>query len=671
MSHSMPWDWLTNGGNHIEFDSLESLDVKVVQSMNLFETDVRSWIGPYDRFFYSINAPSLQYVSVEACSFTFSLLVKLLESVSSLKRLQITLPANNVIRLYDTKPSAQLRRIIYKHSLVVLSTTDAIELANDIFCVPNLAEGSKLELSEFSAHLDITGIGWTFLKILTIYTEIDFEDVAKMLEIMTGLLVLDARNCRDIPIPPQYWDIASNESPAFVDIQGLPFSIDVGETVCIRVVVPNDADKSKPMLFAPFPGTPWDSVMLDLVGNSTGISVPVELNPANDMRNDARFSTHVYEADVLLRDVDTYRPKGYVEFRDAQWNPEDPQEPQPYIPEKLYVSYLLEIPVVDRYGASPYSLSNYLQLPQCRVSDPEGRWVSVDDIPFDVTTLPLPDNNNRIWMPYNCQLKRISYKDFAQCLLEKYPNMHLFGDSNTRRYLKKITTLGEWCGTAEEHNTTGCICEDHKDPFERFSAEARRSFIDMDPLDGGRTPNGTFSETSAPANKSRIFFHKWEGLMEKQHVDWQDVFKDNKIETAYGHPQVAVFSLINWDSAFLSRELFLRYLDLLVDYIKHGYSARTEIIVRTGQYYCCRSDASTKKRKFSRLRNKSFDQQAIDKFKSRLGAKHKVSVWDVSAISENLPYETRKQAVVCASNHVRSEIVETENQVFFNHLCGA
>ncbi|KAJ1663167.1 hypothetical protein IW140_005667 [Coemansia sp. RSA 1813] len=474
--------------------------------------------------------------------------------------------------------------------------------------------------------------------------------------------------CQDIPIPPWFWDVASRETPAFVDIPGLPFKLDVGETVCIRVVVPK-AVKKRPLLFVPFPGMPMDSVVLDLVGNNTGISVPVELKLVNDARNYMRYSTHIYEADVLLRDVDTYHPEGYVEFRDAQWNPEDPQEPQPYVPEKLYVSYLLEIPVVDKHGKSPYSLNNYLQLPQCNVSNPEGRWVSIDDIPFNTRKLPLPDNNNRIWMPYDCRLKRVSYKKFAKCLLERYPNMHVFGDSNTRRYLKKITTLGAWCGTTEERNTAGCICEDYVDPFDRFSIHARSSFIDMDPLNGGHIPSGEFSMTSAPANKSRIFFRKWEGLTERFSLDWQDVFKANNIETVHGHPQVAIFSLTNWDAAFSSRAIFLRDLTLLLDHIEHGYSMGTEIIIRTGQYYCCRSDSSNWKRKYSRLRNKSFDQQVIDEFKRRLGAKYKISIWDVSAISENLPYEARKQAVVCASNHARSEIVETENQVLFNYLC--
>ncbi|KAJ2550761.1 hypothetical protein EV175_003948, partial [Coemansia sp. RSA 1933] len=349
----------------------------------------------------------------------------------------------------------------------------------------------------------------------------------------THLFRPPAIKCRDIPIPPWFWDATIEDTPAFVDILRPPVPLDVGETVCVRVVVPGDG-KNRPMLFAPFPDTPWDSVMLDLVGNNTGFSVPVELAAAEDARNYDRYSTHVYEADVLLRDVDVYHPEGYLEYRDARWNPEDPQEPQPYVPEKLYISDLLQVSVVDRDGSSPYSLSRYMDLPQCNVSNPEGRWISVSDIPFETSELPLPDNNNRIWMPYDCRLKRISYHNFAQCLVEKYPMMHVFGDSNTRRYMKKITTLGEWCSTAEEQDSRECICEDYIEPFDRFSPHVRYSFIDMDPLTGGRVPSGVFSMTRPAPGKTRIMFRKWEGLISP---DWEMTFNMTPTERTYGHPQ--------------------------------------------------------------------------------------------------------------------------------------
>ncbi|KAJ2544013.1 hypothetical protein EV175_005931 [Coemansia sp. RSA 1933] len=142
-------------------------------------------------------------------------------------------------------------------------------------------------------------------------------------------------------------------------------------------------------------------------------------------------------------------------------------------------------------------------------------------------------------------------------------------------------------------------------------------------------------------------------------------------ERTYGHPQVVIFSLTNWDSAFSTLQVFVHDVEVLLDHVEREYSASTEIIVRTGQYFCCRTDTSKLKRKYSRLRNKSFDRHVVDAFKRRFGATRKVSIWDVSAISENQPQAAREQAIVCPANHARSEVIETENQVLFNYMCGS
>ncbi|KAI9502692.1 hypothetical protein GGI25_003547 [Coemansia spiralis] len=474
------------------------------------------------------------------------------------------------------------------------------------------------------------------------------------------------RLCGQLSIPKQYWDIKSSEMPAFVDI---PYTkaINVGETVCIRVVVPKNPYNAS-MVFTPFSNTPWDSVLLDLVGVETGISIPVDLKLASDVRNYDKHSTHVYEADVQLRDVDVYRPEGYVEYRDALWNAEMPLDPQPFNPEPLYVSAALEVSALDRYGNSTFSLSKYMDLPLCAESNPEGRWVAGENLPFSASTLPHPDNHNRVWLPYNCRLQHISYQSFAQCLIDKYPVVHFFGDSNMRRALKKITTLGEWCSTPEEQATAKCLCEDYRDSFERFNVNSRNTIVDMDPIGGGHMPNGSFSLSAPPANKSRVFLRKWEGLVEAFSLDWKDAFRDT-IGDVFGHPQVIVLSLTNWDSAFSARAVFLRDVELLLGFIESGYRPSTEIIIRTGQYYCCRSDTTPWKRRYSRLRNKAFDREIISAFHNRFNGTRSIRVWDVAAISEHRPYHARNQSLSCPSNHVRSEIVEVENQVLFNYMC--
>ncbi|KAJ2523353.1 hypothetical protein H4217_000145 [Coemansia sp. RSA 1939] len=195
VSHSMPWDWLVNGKAHIGFDSLENLSVKIIVKSPSNQFDAHSlWVGPHDRLNYTVSAPSLQCLSIEACAFSFSLVWRILESCGEIKRLQINLETHNVIRLHRVKPSAQFRRVVFKHSQAVMSIVDAVDLANDVFSIPNLADGLEFQLSQFSSQLDVTTTCWTFLKSLTIYKDIAFDDILTMLQRMTSLLVIDARN---------------------------------------------------------------------------------------------------------------------------------------------------------------------------------------------------------------------------------------------------------------------------------------------------------------------------------------------------------------------------------------------------------------------------------------------------------------------------------------------
>ncbi|KAJ2557326.1 hypothetical protein EV175_001413 [Coemansia sp. RSA 1933] len=477
----------------------------------------------------------------------------------------------------------------------------------------------------------------------------------------------DYYRCADLPIPPEYWTLEEATSPAFVDIPRTK-GIEVGETVCVRVVVPARPHRVS-VLYAPFPEMGWDSVMVDLVGNDTGISVPVKLRPSPDYRNMIRDSVHVYEADVLLRDVDLFRPHGQVEYRDAEWNPEDGLPIVPYDPEQLLISDLLEVEVTDEFGRSPYSLARYAELPLCTEPDAEGRWVDAQDVPIDLESMPSPDPQGRVWLPYTCRLKRYSYPEFAQCLLHKYPMMHFYGDSNTRRMLKKVTTLGEWCSTPESFATHPCICEDHEEKFERFNVDRHEIVIDIDPVDGGRTPLVMpASAAFPPPNKSRIYFRRWGGLTARNPMPWPRSFEAG-VQHYFGTPQVVMLSLTNWDAAFSTRTFFAAQLDHLISLMQSSYGPEINIILRTGQYYCCRTDLTRTKRQYTRMRNQGFDQYISNVFKERLGPTRNISIWDVSSLMEGQPFKARSTPPFCDSNHARSEILEVENQILFNHLC--
>ncbi|KAI9502690.1 hypothetical protein BX070DRAFT_235730 [Coemansia spiralis] len=474
-----------------------------------------------------------------------------------------------------------------------------------------------------------------------------------------------SRRCADLPVPPDHWHLADG-SPAFVSIPNAA-PIGVGGSVCVRVVVPPRPHNAT-VLYTPFPGTPWDSVLLDMVGNATNISVPVDLRPIRHVMNTERSSVHIYEADVVLRDADVYIPQGILEYRDAEWNPEMRELLVPYAPANLTIDDGLVVEAVEAAdgGENPYSLSRHMELPLCTESSPEGRWVSIDDLPFDPSWVPLPDNNGRVWLPYACRLKRYSYERFAHCLRERYPVLHLFGDSNIRRMMKKLTTLGQWCSTPEQQATKACFCEDHEEKFDRFNVDARDIFFDIDARAGGWMQTRSFDLTRAPQDKARIYMRRWDGLT-RSRAPWSEPFEKNI--TTFGRPQMAIVALTNWDAAFSPRAFYAQELERLLDFIESGFGVDTEIVVRTGQYYCCRHDESRTQRMYTRLRTKAFDQYIRDVFNDRFNGTRRISVWDVAAISERRPLEARMESIPCHSNHARSEVIEVENQVLFNYMC--
>ncbi|KAJ2158015.1 hypothetical protein GGF46_004094 [Coemansia sp. RSA 552] len=420
------------------------------------------------------------------------------------------------------------------------------------------------------------------------------------------------KKCSQVQIPPQWWEAQEDFAPPFVSIPDLR-PIHAGETVCIRVVVPAREHRAS-LWYMPLPNMPWDSVLLDLVGLNTSVSVPVNLQMVQDFRNTNRSSVHVYEADVTLRDADSYVPRGVVEFRDAQWNPQSGLRPVEYDPEPLFISPQLQVTVDD--PNRKYTLDNYLELPLCTEPDAEGRWIRQADLPFNQTLVPAAENHGLVWLPYDCRLRPISYQEFGLCTQTRYPRMHWFGDSNIRRSMKKIVTLGEWCTDPERLETRQCLCEDYSEPFDPFDPRRRDTVIDLDRTAGGQAIAVPEDFTVIPPNKTRIYMHKMEGLYTvsgKKH--WLTMLQEQRVAKRFGHPMAMVMSLTAWDSAFLPREYFSQQMDRMLDYMDQEYSNFTEIYVRTGQYFCCRTDSSKKTRSYSRLRNSYYSRYVVDAFR--------------------------------------------------------
>ncbi|KAJ2156961.1 hypothetical protein GGF46_004832 [Coemansia sp. RSA 552] len=424
----------------------------------------------------------------------------------------------------------------------------------------------------------------------------------------------------------------------------------------------------------------WDSVLLDMVGNNTGVNVPVDLKPAPDRRNKDRRSTHIYQADVVLRDADTYRPQGYLEFRDAQWNPDDGGTPQ-LVPEDLTVVDWMKVTVVDD-GQSPYNLKRYPGLPLCTEMDMDGRWVPAASLPFSPSLVPTADHHGLVWLPYDCRLRNIPYRNFVKDLTETNKLVHWFGDNNMQRSAKKITSLGAWCSRPRSLTQKSiCYCDDAKERFSKYNVDRQETVVELTMSGGGRSiATQRFSTKDIRGGRARMVLFKMDGLSDRlqpgrkkagnKEPNWKQRFESGMVRRL-GSPSMVIVSLSNWGPALSTRTSFIQDLHLLVTHLKSTYVSGIKVVLRTGQYFCCRSDPMGSKYRNSRLRDRSFDNLIISTFRQTLGNVFDIRVWDVARISERRPHAFRLEDPRCLTNYSPSDIVDVENQVLFNHLANS
>ncbi|ORX72852.1 hypothetical protein DL89DRAFT_320606 [Linderina pennispora] len=423
-------------------------------------------------------------------------------------------------------------------------------------------------------------------------------------------------SCAANPLDSAVWRYSGNSTPFAVPAKPGPLYIEAGNPVCIRVVVPpaqpggDSAKTSKQMthLFQPLAGNPmhWDSIILDAVGQKSGVSVPIHLHPVRHLSMIDRGFVH----------------SGLLEYRDAMWNYEHPSKVPPYAPEAISADF--EIAVSVRHS-SPYHLNNYAKLPFCEHADVHGRW-----------------------------LRGYTYSEFLQCLDVNRPlspdrgepyTIHWFGDTNSRRALKKITSLGDWC-SGNDLGSAKCQCDDSSEGFGRFTGQnkVRDSLIHLNDEDGGWSvsEDGKHKGRTVTSPLARIHFHRWEGL------------------TAVGkfhRADLVVLSLVNIDVSFGTFLEYTHALDELVRHLRSHY-AETAIVLRTPQYFCCRAPSGAPLRRMQKDRNMQFYDYTHRLLKHSFGSL--LRVWDAGGITEALPMTKRKAISRCGIN---------ANHLLINSLC--
>ncbi|KAJ2327205.1 hypothetical protein IWW51_001878 [Coemansia sp. RSA 2702] len=503
-------------------------------------------------------------------------------------------------------------------------------------------------------------------------------------------------SCAAQPLDAAVWDLrtAGSSRPFAILPAGRRLSngggvlkVTAGQPVCVRIVVPPTSlggvlakqEKTIVELFQPLPSEPglWDSIVLDAVGQKSGISIPIRLRPMQHAHMARRDAVHVYEGELRAYDADVFALDGVVEYRDAAWNYEQPAPlPSTYRPESIAVPRGAQVKVIVP-RASSFHPDNYARLPVCQRADEPGRWISTEALPFAAETHGLPVYSGRAWLPYRCRLRGYTYSEFLQCLDDHRPfasdspekyTIHWFGDTNTRRALKKITSLGAWCsGTMATRSQ--CLCDDSGEAFPRFTGQntVRDTLLELNDEDGGWSvrEDGAKKDRDMSNPQARIYFHRWEGLTRYNGARWQTTLQPDRIG-AYPRADLVVVSLGNMDVSFTQFLEHARQLNELVELLQAAYDDQ-HIVLRMPQYFCCRAPSGNPPRRMQRDRNRLYGEYMRRLFELHFGTR--LHVWDVGSIAETLPLELRKEVTACAVNTVPSELVDLENLQLINGIC--
>jgi hypothetical protein len=259
-------------------------------------------------------------------------------------------------------------------------------------------------------------------------------------------------------------------------------------TLCLGIVVyiPDDYGKNISHGLA-IDNYPPDAIYLDIIGKDFQVvpkTEPTFVQAEVSEKGTARY----YKINVDFRDPDDYFVSGYLEciltalILDINylWNFEVKEDvfwnPFPLRILELENQYKIVDKLKIRIKGSSIV---YQMLPLCTNGDSEGRWVKSSFVesesshnlsltdwstPRDSSTV-YQSPEGKIWVPYNCRYRPISYSEFTSCLSKSDTLLHVYGDSNIRRALKAITTGGAWCNTLYDPTSWDCQCTDQgRDP---------------------------------------------------------------------------------------------------------------------------------------------------------------------------------------------------------------
>lgn len=449
-----------------------------------------------------------------------------------------------------------------------------------------------------------------------------------------------------------------------------------GQPFCVRVFIQSSI-KSAPSTnstFRPIPGYDIDSIEIHARGKS--IFIPFDVNAVKSDQQQYR----IYEADIRLYDEDEYELSGTVEYINGEWNLDYKGIQDYYLGWPLFNDTVTSIKIRSDakrlFTDKEYiPLKEYSRMPICENGNHTGRWIPKNLLPSEYKEHlpPLQGTKNElVWVPYNCRYKPYTPEMFMQCVSKQYPKgIQWFGDSNSRRSVKKLVSNGTWCAyPIPQKNQQSCDCEDWRDESTRkyFSAWSTCNFkfrignvpVNMDFI-GGLT--GTMCSRKKPSQGVEMLLKEISGFNGKPNSS-APLTRMEKLSLLF-------VGIVNWDAAKLPVNAFQKELDTFAGYFASVYDDLEKekspgMILRSGQFFCCTKPGGG--RLYTRKRLAAYNDLYFEKFGEKIPLD--LGRWDTYLL---LRMRERRDIVQqftsCPSAHAATAIVDVENQVLMNLMC--
>ncbi|KAJ1773001.1 hypothetical protein IW140_002397 [Coemansia sp. RSA 1813] len=189
------------GPNVLDFSSLKHLSLGV-PFVTEEETQDNSpdtiWYGPADLFEYTVLAPQLVKFRTQLCPFSLSCLSSI-TGVDILPEVEILTMAKVVLKITNLKLNDVIKRKFSgyaKESVHNMLYMNWIDFANDIFCIPDFAENTRIDLNSIGSSFDASTINWPYLNCLIIRERIDIEYMLMLIKQLPNLTELKVFNLK-------------------------------------------------------------------------------------------------------------------------------------------------------------------------------------------------------------------------------------------------------------------------------------------------------------------------------------------------------------------------------------------------------------------------------------------------------------------------------------------